>query len=156
MRMYFHFGYENQFLFEKLNVDSPVKLWATCAALFLLTLLFEAVKYVRCVRCGCTVNQSAFSSANGNVCASEIMRDNEQNVRLASHNCYVGRLRTRRHRLVQTMLHTFQTALGFVLMLSVMSFNLCIIFAIVVGKYEGLVPFIEPHQTHSVKLDRIE
>jgi hypothetical protein len=134
MKMYFHFGFEDQFLFEQLNINSYIRFWATCGALFLLTILFEAIKYARCVRCGC-LNQENFPSANGNVCSGDA-QDNGPCVRLATHSCYVGRLRSRKHRLIQTMLHTFQTALGFVLMLSVMSFNLCIIFAIVAGKYD--------------------
>jgi hypothetical protein len=137
MKMYFHFGYENQFLFEQLNIDSCFKLWATCGVLFALTLLFEAIKYARCVRCGCQMNRSSFPSTNGNVCPGDL-QDNEPNVRLAAHSCYVGKLRSRKHRLIQTILHTLQTAVGFALMLSVMSFNLCIIFAIVVGKYDCL------------------
>ena len=128
MKMYFHFGYENQFLFEQLNIDSCVKLWATCGVLFGLTVLYEAIKYVRCVRCGCRPNKSD--------CGNEGAGDSETNVRLA-HNCYVGRLRDRRHRLIQTLLHTAQTALGFLLMLAIMSFNVCIIFALLVGKYRA-------------------
>uniref|UniRef100_A0A6G1SEJ5 Copper transport protein n=1 Tax=Aceria tosichella TaxID=561515 RepID=A0A6G1SEJ5_9ACAR len=140
MKMYFHFGFEDHFLFEQLNIDSSVKLWATCAGLFLLTILFEAIKYARCVRCGCIINRSAHTSPNGNVCPSDL-QDNEPNVRLAAHSCYVGKLRSRRHRLIQTVLHTLQTALGFVLMLSVMSFNVCIIFAILAGTAIGYYVF---------------
>lgn len=131
MKMYFHFGFGDQFLFENLHVDSTVKMWSVCGVLFLLTLIYEAIKYVRCVHCGCQFGKThCTGSDNG-----ETLQDssNETNVRLA-RNCYVGRLRTQRHRLVQTALHTIQTALGFLLMLSVMSFNLCIIFAIIVGK----------------------
>lgn len=124
MRMYFHYGYEDQFLFQQLSIDSPIKMWTLCAVLFILTILFEAIKYVRCVRCGCSSSNPA---DNGD------LQDNGTTVRLA-HNCYVGRLRTRRHRLIQTLLHVTQTALGFLLMLSVMSFNLCIIFPILLGK----------------------
>lgn len=130
MKMYFHFGYEDQFLFEQLNIDSQIKMWTLCGVLFLLAVIFEAIKYARCVRCGC------HSSSHSNCATNENgdLQDNGTSVRLA-HNCYVGRLRTRRHRLIQTVLHTAQTALGFLLMLSIMSFNLCIIFAVLVGKY---------------------
>lgn len=127
MKMYLHFGFGDQFLFENLTIDSTFKMWSVCGVLFVLTLLYESIKYVRCVHCGCQMSKS-FSADNG-----ESLQDNETSVRLA-RNCYVSRLRTRKHRLVQTLLHTAQTSLGFLLMLSVMSFNLCIIFAIVVGK----------------------
>lgn len=132
MKMFFHGGYEDQFLFENLNVDTPVKLWTVCGVLFILSIIFEAIKYVRCVSCGCKANKSDCTTTNANF--SEDPQDNETNVRLA-RNCYVGRLRSRRHRLIQALLHTLQTALGFLLMLSVMSFNVCIIFAVVLGKF---------------------
>lgn len=127
-KMYFHFGFGDQFLFEQLRIDSCVKMWSVCGLLFALSVVFEAIKYVRCVRCGCHSSKSDCATENGD------LQDNETNVRLA-RNCYVGRLRSRRHRLIQTLLHTAQTCLGFLLMLSVMSFNLCIIFAIIAGKF---------------------
>ena len=127
-KMYFHFGFGDQFLFEQLHIDSCVKMWTVCGVLFLLTILFESIKYVRSVRCGCHPNKEDRGGDN-----ADLTNDNDTNVRLA-HNCYVGRLRSRRHRLIQTLLHVIQTTLGFILMLSVMSFNLCIIFAILVGK----------------------
>lgn len=143
MKMYFHGGYEEQFLFQKLTIDTPLKLWSLCVALFSLSVLYEMIKYVRCVSCGCRANNSECSTAtNGNFAGD--LQDNETNVRLA-RNCYVGRLRTRRHRLIQALLHTLQTALGFLLMLSVMSFNVCIIFAIVVGKFKFVTnTYIKP------------
>lgn len=130
MKMYLHFGFGDQFLFEQLVIDSTLKMFSVCGVLFSLTILYEAIKFIRCVSCGCQTVKTHSSTDNGDV------QDSETNVRLA-HNCYVGRLRTRRHKLIQTMLHTAQTALGFLLMLSVMSFNLCIIFAVVLGKYRS-------------------
>lgn len=130
-KMFFHFGFGDQFLFEQLTIDSTLKMWSVCGVLFVLSILFEAIKYVRCVHCGCQAGKAHCVTENGD------SQDTETNVGLA-RNCYVGRLRTRRHRLIQTMLHTAQTTLGFLLMLSVMSFNLCIIFAILVGKWPSL------------------
>lgn len=128
MKMYFHFGFGDQFLFEHLHIDNTLKMWSVCGALFLLTLLFEAIKYIRCVHCGCqSMKSHHVSTENGD------LPDNDTNIRFM-RNCYVGRLRSSRHRFIQTLLHTAQTSLGFLLMLSVMSFNLCIIFAILVGK----------------------
>lgn len=129
MKMYFHFGYEGQFMFEQLKIDSPIKLWGFCFIIFLASVLFEFIKYIRCVHCGCSTAKS-----NCNIDGGDISDNNDTNTRLARNNCYVSRLRSRRHRCIQTVLHTAQTALGFVIMLSVMSFNICIIFAILVGK----------------------
>lgn len=135
MKMYFHFGFGDKFLFKQLRLDTTFKMWLTCGVLFLLTLLFEAIKYMRSVRCGCHPT----NSCNGNGINNHAGDQTGPEVRFA-HTCYVGRLRTKGHRLIQTLLHVAQTVIGFVLMLSVMSFNLCIIFAIVVGKYlAGLI-----------------
>lgn len=129
MKMYFHYGYEDQFLFQHFGIDSPFKMWLTCALLFAISIIFEAIKYARCVHCGCTNKPTECS--NGSSGAN--LTENETGVRMV-RNCYVGRMRDKKHRLIQTLLHTVQTALGFVLMLSVMSYNVCLIFAILVGK----------------------
>lgn len=131
-KMYFHFGYGDQFLFEHLSIDAYWKMWSICGVLFIITILYEFLKYVRCVHCGCQMGRNNFHAENG----EHLQDNNDTNVQCQlAQNCYVGRLRTRRHRLIQTLLHTAQTSLGFLIMLSVMSFNLCIIFAIIVGKY---------------------
>lgn len=119
MKMFFHFGFGDQFLFEPLYIDSTFKMWATCGVMFILCLIFEFIKYVRVVRCSC----SQLSEVN----------DNDNNIRIA-RNCYINSKRSRKNRLIQALLHVLQTAIGFVIMLAVMSFNLCIIFAILVGK----------------------
>lgn len=141
MKMFFHFGYEDQFLFEQLKIDSPIKLWGLCFLLFLASVLFEFIKYVRCVHCGCSSAKS-----NCNIDGGDLTDNSGTNTGLARirSNCYVSRIRSHRHRCVQTVLHTMQTALGFIIMLSVMSFNLCIIFAILVGKYSRQVK-AKPH-----------
>lgn len=137
MKMFFHGGYEDQFLFQNLSIDTPLKLWSLCGALFLLSVVYEAIKYVRCVNCGCRANKPECQATNGNFAGD--LQDNE--TLRVPRNCYVGRLRSRRHRLIQALLHTVQTALGFLLMLSVMSFNVCIIFAIVLGNGVGYYVF---------------
>lgn len=139
MKMYFHFGFGDQLLFKQLTIDTTFKMWLTCAVLFMLTVLFEAIKYVRSVRCGCHVPKSCVGDGNQN--------DSDQTgpgIRFA-HTCYVGRFRSKRHRFIQTLLHTAQTTIGFVLMLAVMSYNLCIIFAIVVGSGVGYYIFYRPY-----------
>lgn len=147
MKPYFHFGFGDQFLFEQLRIDSNLKMWTTCTVLFILTLIFEAIKYVRCVRCGCQQPMRKSQATNGEHANDngDLQDHNDtSNIRLAYQhnlNCYVGRFRSQRHRLIQTILHTAQTTLGFVIMLSVMSFNLCIIFAILVGKCQNATTF---------------
>lgn len=120
MKMYFHFGFGDQFLFKDLHIDSTLQMWTICGILFLVSILYEYIKYIRVVRCGCQINKHCVVTETG---------DSQHN-----ENRYVGSLRTRRHRLIQTVLHTVQTIISIIIMLSIMSFNLCIIFAILVGK----------------------
>lgn len=143
MKSYFHFGFGDQFLFQNLVVDSNLKMWGTCGVMFAITLIFEAIKYVRCVRCGCqqvskkSAQNNCHESSENNNGDANIDTNDTTEIRLGYQhnlNCYVGRFRSQRHRFIQTLLHTAQTTLGFIIMLAVMSFNLCIIFAILVGK----------------------
>lgn len=137
-KMYFHFGFGEEFFFKGFIIDNTFKMWLVCGILFALTILYEAIKYVRCVRCGCQVNKNM----NG---AGDMQDGPETTVRMV-HNCYVGRLRGRRHRLIQTLMHVTQTTIGFILMLAVMSFNLCIIFAVVAGKPKRSHPMQSRHR----------
>lgn len=157
MKMYFHFGFEKSFLFSCFNVDTPVKLWLTCGLLFFLSIIYEAVKYVRCVRCGCQMcnkigtnlpiaknDQVQRDSEAGDCCSQRDDNNTSENsgsgpiIRDGGtfrKACLVGNLRHRKHRILQTALHTIQTIIAYVLMLAVMSFNVCVIFAIIVGEY---------------------
>lgn len=136
MKMYFHFGFGDQILFEQLKVDSTLKLWSVCGLLFLITILFEYIKYVRSVRCGCQVLK-----VHGTGNSENNYQDNETNLASLPRNCFVGGFHNKKHRMIQTALHTVQTSIGFLLMLAVMSFNLCIIFAIIAGKW--FIKFIQ-------------
>lgn len=132
MKSYFHFGYEGQFFFKNYAVDNTVYMFATCAVICIMAIVFEYIKYIRCVRCGCPSGRNTCPSVTDGSgdCNSG------PNVQLSRNpNCYVGHLRTRRHRLSQTLLHTLQTVIGLLIMLAAMSFNICIIFAIIVGEY---------------------
>lgn len=131
MKSYFHFGYGDQFMFKTLIIDCPFTMWAVCGVMFGLVILFEFIKYLRCVRCGCPSGRNTCPSVTDGSGDCRTGPD----VRLSrSATCYVGHLRTRRHRVIQTVLHTTQTTLGLLIMLAAMSFNICIIFAILVGK----------------------
>lgn len=127
MKMYFHSGLGDTLLFRNFVIDTSIKMITTCGVLFLLAILQEAIKYMRCVSCGCHNKDKHYARDSGD-------QDNDDtNIRPTS-NCYVARLRTRRHRLTQTVLHAMQITIGYILMLTAMSFNLCLIFAIIVGK----------------------
>lgn len=140
MSMYFHSGFGDQFLFKSLVIDSYVKMFSVCAMMFLLSVCFEAIKYFRCVRCGCPSSKPrCLMNPSGE--ENNETQNTRTNNSSSTNVCYVSRFRTRRHKLLQTSLHTIQTALGFLLMLAAMSYNLCIIFAIILGVAVGYYIF---------------
>lgn len=134
MRSYFHGGFGDQYLFECLVLDSKLKMWSVATLLLVISIAFEYVKFIRCVRCGCSPSRR-FKCAT--VSDNVAIQDD-----LGPDSCYVGRFHTRKHRLIQTLLHTFQTTLGFVIMLSLMTFNLCLIFPIIVGKFNSTLHYL--------------
>lgn len=128
MKMYFHFGFEDNFLFPQLNIDSSLKMWSVCGAMFLLCIIFEAIKYVRSVNCGCRVVKNQPMSEN--------VEFNNVDTHIRSvRNCLVSEARSTKNKLSQTLLHVAQTTVGLTIMLAAMSFNVCIIFAILVGTF---------------------
>lgn len=127
MKSYFHFGFKDQFMFSAVIIDNAWLMILDCGIMFLLAILFEHIKYMRCVRCGCPSGRGSCPNGNSN----HNTNGGDSGIQVS---CYVGHLRTKQHRMIQTLLHTLQTTIGFLLMLAVMSFNLCIIFAVISGK----------------------
>lgn len=141
MKMYFHFGLGDQLLFSKLIIDSNLKLWLASATLFGLSIILEAIKYMRGLRCQCELqpfytklpfhsNQHehiASGQDHGRLCCSG---------RSGGAHCQLGlfKHRNRGYRLAQALLQVACASLSFVLMLAAMSYNVCLIFAIVLGR----------------------
>ena len=152
MKMYFHFGLGDQLLFSKLIIDSNLKLWLASATLFGLSIILEAIKYMRGLRCQCELEpfytKLPFCSAanqhdhlaggangrggderdQGRLCCSG--RPN-----VGAH-CQLGlfKYRNRSYRFAQALLQVACASLSFVLMLAAMSYNVCLIGAIVLGR----------------------
>lgn len=146
MKMYFHFGLGDQLLFSKLIIDSNLKLWLASAALFGLSIILEAIKHMRGLRCQCELqpfytklpfcaNQhdhlAGGQQDHGRLCCSG---------RSGGTHCQLGlfKYRNRSYRMVQALLQAACTTLSFVLMLAAMSYNVCLIAAIVLGMYTGI------------------
>lgn len=153
MKMYFHFGLNDTLLFKGLVLDSRFKIWAASTVLFLLSFIYEYIKYVRSVKCGCQASkqsqvvaqaESTGSSccmpqtSNGTRCNADNNTGSELMIAPNRDNCFVSILRNKRHRFLDTLLHTLQMAIGYILMLSVMTYNVCIIFAILMGKFQSV------------------
>lgn len=135
MKSYFHSGFGDQFFFENLIIDKHVKMLSVCGIMFLLSIALEFIKYMRCVRCGCPSGKMRCPVREDGDLQEEANMNANGNLPTIGSSCYVSRFRVARLRLLQTALHTLQMTLGLALMLAAMSFNLCIIFAIILGKY---------------------
>lgn len=165
MKMYFHFGLGDQLLFSNLIIDSQVKLCLACLILFGLAMLLEAIKFLRGLRCRCELkpfhkklsgqmhlHDAAQERAHNNNCDSNNQSahpccltktiSNSQHTNNYIH-CEFGLFRheSRTYRFAQATLQFICTSLSFALMLAAMTYNVCIIFAIVSGKLR--------HKSHS-------
>lgn len=133
MKMYFHFGLNDQVLFPRLILDSNLKLCLTCLVLFITAIFCEFLKYLRGLRCRCElVKPFHLKLINGH--------DHEQggNGRNGNVHCKLGLLgQNRSYRLAQSLLQAICTFLSLALMLVAMTYNICLIFAIVLGKFSN-------------------
>lgn len=96
-------------------------MWTACGLLFIMAVMLEALKYYRRVGCKC-------SSTIG---SNSILGDDGDHI-IRGQGMLPGLLH--KERICQTVLHIVQTILAYTLMLAVMTFNLCLCFAIVSGK----------------------
>lgn len=108
-KTFFHKGNEYQFLFSEFSIDGASKRLALFGLLFFASALRQFIRYVRRVHCECSADDTT--------------------------DIYGRRRVTKRHKFVQTILYTVQSAIGYLIMLSVLSFNINIIIAIIAGEY---------------------
>lgn len=154
MKMYLHFGLGDELLISGLRLDTNLKLCAACAVVFLLSLAFEALNYVRGLRCQCELR---FRGAPSKLADHDHDHDHERRLggtgscgdeqtagRLccsgglgaAGSHCELSQFRrdTGAYRLVQALVALLASGLAFTLMLVAMTYNVCLIFAIVLGE----------------------
>lgn len=152
MKMYFHFGLNDQVLFESLILNSNFKLCIACISLFMAAILCEALKYLRGLRCRCELVKPFHSKllsheyhhhqtdnnrsegceqiSGGRLCCTG------RNAGRVVH-CQLGlfRYQNRSYRLAQAILQIICTTLSLCLMLVAMTYNVYLIFSIVLGKF---------------------
>lgn len=173
MKMYFHFGLGDQLLFSNVIIDSQVKLCSACLILFALALGLEAVKYFRGLKCQCELKylhrklsgqthlHDSSNMAHNNDCTEH--RNNQSTLLCCSSNtsnrptstyihCELGLFKheKRTYRATQATLQFICTSLSLTLMLAAMTYNVCIIFSIVLGKFKLPVYLGGPETSHSL------
>lgn len=160
MKMYFHFGLGDQLLFSNLIIDTQVKLCLACLILFALAILLEAIKFLRGLRCHCQL-RPFHKKLSGQAHLHELTQEGSHNDcddprnRSAANLCCLSyksipnqrtsgnyvhcefglfKHENRTYRMVQATLQFICTGLSLTIMLAAMTYNVCIIFAIVSGK----------------------
>lgn len=132
MRMYFHIGFEKDLLIAGWDVDTEIKMIGTVAAVFLLALVFEWIKFYR-IRYSqlaaivpAVVRNRGLGTANG---SSQSSGDSSRSRWLSLP------------RLIESLLYAVQVAISFTLMLLVMTFNVWILLGTVFGMMTGYALF---------------
>lgn len=154
MKMYFHFGLGDQVLFSNFSLDSKLKLCLTCLIIFMLSIMLEALKSFRNLKCKCEMRQ-IFCDVHNNKSPPtnhnhhETTHCNQQSRLCCSgaggrdaivkSHCQLGLFQRekRAYKFAQAILHFTCTTLSFALMLVVMTYNVCLIFSIVLGKFKN-------------------
>ena len=147
MQMYFEAGSRVTILFKQWNTNNEIgKMVIACIALMILGFLYEGLKVAR--RHFARRNRSIQPMIAGNHRRSRIQEETgdvaktENPPRVAEHSSvkFIRQQRISMH-LVQTLLHVLQVCLGYVLMLTVMTFNVWICLAVVAGSGLGYLVF---------------
>ncbi|KAG9509810.1 hypothetical protein GZH46_01660 [Fragariocoptes setiger] len=123
MKMFFHSGLGDLFLFHDLILDKPWKLTLTCGVLFFIAILYESIKYYRSVHCRCYMKkQQQYQVSNGNTSLAHETHAAADG--LFMNRCEVAMAReNNRIRALSSFLHLIQTTLAYGLMLAAMTFN---------------------------------
>lgn len=155
MKMYFHFGLNDQVLFERLILDSNFKLCLTCIILFIIAIFCEALKYLRGLRCRCELVKPFHSKllSHDHPQSDDNNRTGGYHERESGRLCCTGRNangvvhcqlglfrhQNKSYRLSQAFIHIICTTLSLTLMLVAMTYNVCLIFSIVLGKFSEYI-----------------
>lgn len=165
MKMYLHFGLGDLLVFKGLVVDTNFKMVVSCVILFLAGILLELMSYLRCVSCQCELrkpfrvpvkigNHDHHEDERGSSCNNrQYCCYGPATTRAAACggvdliHCEYGLLRQNSpgHKIFQTVLYVIRTSLSLGLMLVAMTYNVCLIFAIIMGAGVGFYLFYRPN-----------
>ncbi|CAG2113532.1 unnamed protein product, partial [Medioppia subpectinata] len=143
MKMYFHTGYEKMVLFEHWMATTPWGMIGACVFFFVLGVIYEGLKYYRqflALKAQSLLTiQVHEESGNGSTSTatpdSPISSADKYDRPLHTTDCTV-RPAIRRlsfAHIYQTALHMIQMLISYVLMLGVMTFNVWLCLAVILG-----------------------
>lgn len=120
MKMYFHFGLGDLLLFKGMNLDTNLRLVLACLMLFLMSIVLEAMSRARICLCNSASHPQGSPATQPPV---DGVYSGPCGLRMRSHR-----------RCLQALIQFFRTFLSLTIMLAAMSYNICLIFAISLGK----------------------
>lgn len=134
MQMYFEAGEKVTILFKQWKTHDAKELIASCFALFVLAIIYEGLKVYRQILLARTdlANDDVYTNTNcGNITSqTAVITIGPQRKRLCSLA-----------HLIQTILHTLQVFIGYLLMLAFMTYNCWICIALLLGSGMGYFLF---------------
>jgi len=126
MKMYFHFGYtEMAVLFQWWSISTVWELLLSMLGLFILSYLYEGLKYYRDHLFRQSVGSSVYTSSSK---TDLTIDDGPQPHRMSMFSS---------GHVIQTLLHVIQFTISYVLMLIFMTYNLWLCFAVLAGSALG-------------------
>ncbi|RWS10316.1 hypothetical protein B4U79_11871 [Dinothrombium tinctorium] len=165
--MYFHIDLGDTLYFKYCTLDNAWQTCVACLVLFVLATLYEGLKsyreylYKQRKRSPCcqipvgeleagvnpaSDDQPIVAAVSGNDGGSDSGSELRQQSTIASNRVFYKKL-FNKHHLAQSSLHIVQVAVGYILMLGVMTFNIWICLAILAGAGLGYFLFCSRRST---------
>jgi len=133
MIMTFHVGNCEAILFKKFTVKTVEEFLSAIVVIFLISIGYEGLKFWREKLFNDYRSETATVCGNGKASTSELTC--EQNKQSANRS--ICQSLTHKLHLAQTLLHFVQVTLSYCLMLIVMTFNIWLVLAVVLGAAVG-------------------
>ncbi|KAJ8039309.1 High affinity copper uptake protein 1 [Holothuria leucospilota] len=130
--VYFHLNYTATILVEQWSTTGTWDLFGSCLAVFVLAILYEGLKVFREVMLRSALINVRYNTSGISKNKDTVLVETKGLAR--THFCSCSHF-------LQTFLHIIQTAIGYCLMLVVMTFNLWLTLSIVFGAGAGYFVF---------------
>lgn len=131
MAMAFHAGYTETILFKQWSIDSIGGLIGSMVGIFILSMLYEGLKYYREYLYRLTYTSIQYAS---------VTVPTERGGATETHKAVQARMLSG-HHFFQTFLHVVQVVLSYFLMLIFMTYNVWLCLAVVLGAGLGFFVF---------------
>jgi len=136
MTMYFHTGIMEYVLFESCMTSSDLGMFAACAVVFAVSILYEGLKFFREV-----MLQNSLASETPVRYIDNKTTDNGTGPEVVNQQMSVASRMFSSGHLIQTVLHVLQVFISYCLMLVFMTYNVWLCLAVILGAGFGYFLF---------------